>query len=71
MKQLVKRQLKKLEAIKTKYEMMRLDLVKEINENPGNIFNDNHRQEILKIDKEIQKLDVSIRSCKQTINSLS
>ena len=70
MKQLVKRQLKKLEAIKTKYEMMRLDLVKEINENPGSVFNDNHRQEILKIDKEIQKLDASIRSCKQTINSL-
>ena len=70
MKQLVKRQLKKLEAIKLNYEMMRLDLVKEINENPDWIFNDNHRQEILKIDKEIQKLDISIRSCKQTINSL-
>lgn len=71
MKQLVKRQLKKLEAIKTKYEMMRLDLVKEINKNPDSIFNNNHRQEILKIDKEIQKLDTSIKSCKQTIKSLS
>lgn len=71
MRQLVKRQLKKLEAIRTNYEMMRRDLVDTITQNPENkIQNNIYRHQILGIDKDIQRIDVSIRSCQQTINSL-
>lgn len=71
MNRLIKRQLKKLEAIKSNYEMMRRDLVDTITQNPDNKTQNNiYRHQILKFDKDIQRIDVSIRSCKQTINSL-
>jgi hypothetical protein len=71
MRKLVKRQLKKLEAIKTNYEMMRRDLVDTITQNPDNkIQNNAYRHQILGIDKDIQRIDTSIRSCQQSINSL-
>lgn len=67
-----KRQLKNLEAIRTKHQMMRLDLVEAIKENPDNkIQNNIYRHQILQIDKDIQRIDSSIRSCKQTIQSLT
>ena len=69
---LTKRQMKSLEAVRLEYQKMRLDLVETIKENPDNkIQNNIYRSKILQIDKDIQRIDVSIRSCKQTIQSLS
>ena len=68
---LTKRQIKSLEAARSEYQMMRLDLVETIQKNPDNkIQNNIYRHQILGIDKDIQRIDASIRSCKQTINSL-
>lgn len=70
--QLTKRQMKSLEAARLEYQMMRLDLVETIKENPDNkIQNNIYRHQILGIDKDIQRIDTSIRSCKQTIQSLT
>ena len=69
---LTKRQMKSLEAVRLEYQKMRLDLVETIKANPDNkIQNNIYRSKILQIDKDIQRIDVSIRSCKQTIQSLS
>jgi len=69
---LTKRQIKSLEAARSEYQKMRRELVEAIQENPDNTIQNNiYRNQILQIDKDIQRIDTSIRSCKQTIQSLT
>tara|TARA_R110001632_G_scaffold201567_1_gene324526 strand:- start:80 stop:307 length:228 start_codon:yes stop_codon:yes gene_type:complete len=66
-----KRQLKNLEAIRTKHQMTRRDIIEKITQNPDDtITNNDLRQVVLNINKDIQRVDASIRYTKQTINSL-
>ena len=66
-----KRQLKNLEAIRTKHQMTRRDIIEKITQNPDDtITNNDLRQVVLNINKDIQRVEVSIRYTKQTIRSL-
>ena len=66
-----KRQLKNLEAIRTKHQMTQRDIIEKITQNPDDtITNNDLRQVVLNINKDIQRVEVSIRYTKQTIRSL-